>query len=124
MTLGARVFGRFERGSADEVVPRAALAHLDDISDVNTGTPAKSGEFASQRDAPSVAGKPGSKDVGDVHQTSGITDRARGGHLSSDLTCCANKLGMRIADVRSVEYSVAIVREHRRAGQPVVDMAL
>ena len=88
------------------------------------GTLRQPGQFAPQADAAAVLWKPRPEHVRDVHQLGRTTDGAVAWGWLADLASGPDEFGVGIADFGAIEHAGAVVGEHRRAGEPVVDVTL
>jgi len=118
------IVGILECRPSHQVVPRALLADLDDIGNVDAGPFRQACQLAPQRDTAAMPRQAGPEHVGDVNQPGGVADGALAGDWASDLASCPNELGVGVADLGPRKHTIAKVGQHRRARQSVVDMAL
>lgn len=81
-------------------------------------------EFTPQADTAAMARKPRAKHVRHVNELRTFTNRTLAHDRNTDSPSRSDELRVRVAYVAAVEYPVAVVGQHRRACQSIVDMAL
>ena len=60
--------------------------------------------------------------VRDLHQPDSLADRTVALDAPTDFTCRSDELRVGIANLAKVQHTAAVASQHRRAGEPVIDM--
>lgn len=114
MTAAGRVHPR-------EVVPRTTGTNLDHVASHLVGAPAEPRQLVGGRGATPVRGEPRTEDIGDVHERGLLTDRAVLTKRCTDISRCAQQLGVRVADVEARQPSLPELPHHGVSCQAVLD---
>ena len=111
------------RDDAQQVVPGAVWADLDDVGGELIGSAVQRRQLPPIGDASPERWQPGAEDVGDEHELVIGADRAIDRRRLTDLATGAHQLRMGIADLLAGEAAAAVLVDQVLAGKPMIDDA-